>query len=178
MSDFRAASRNEKSILDLSEDQGILDEVYKDMVLIDDVVDENRELSLLLKSPIINHSKKSQVLDAIFSDKVNSLTEAFFKLIVRKGREFIFHQITKEFRKQYLQLKGIEQVSVTTTFTLDDKLRKEVKDLAKKISGKEPELEEVVDEDIIGGFILNVGTRRVDSSVKSKLKKLKKELIK
>jgi F-type H+-transporting ATPase subunit delta len=176
MSDFIAASRYAKSILKLSQEQGVTEEVYKDMVLIDEVVDQNRELALLLKSPIINHYKKEQVLDAIFSGKVHSLTEAFFKLIVRKGREFIFHDITIQFRKQYLILKGIEKVSVTTTFPLDKDLRSQIKELAKSISGKEPELEEKVDDNIIGGFVLNLESKRIDASVKAKLKKLEQEL--
>ena len=178
MSDFRAASRYAKSLLQLSNEQGILEEIQNDMVLIDEACDANRELALVLKSPIINHYKKNQILDKIFGKKVNLLTKVFFELIGRKGREFIFHQITKEFRKQYLLLKGIEKVSVTTTFPLDDNLRSQVKDIASEISNKKPRLEEVVNKDIVGGFVLNMGSKRIDASVKTKLRKLKKELIK
>jgi F-type H+-transporting ATPase subunit delta len=178
MPDYRAASRYAKSLLQLSRDQGILEEIQKDMVMIDEACEANRELALVLKSPIINHYKKNQILDKIFGEKINPLTKAFYELIGRKGREFIFHQITKEFRKQYLLLKGIEKVSVTTTFPLDDNLRKQVKDIASEISNKKPQLEEIVDKDIVGGFVLNMDGRRIDASVKTKLRKLEKELIK
>ena len=177
MSDFLAASRYAKSLLELSTEQGVLEDVYNDMVLIDEACEQNRELALVLKSPIINHYKKNQILEGIFGDRVTNLTTSFFRLIGRKGREFIFHPITKEFRKQYLEMKGIEKVAVTTTFPLDDSLRNEIKDLAKDISGKKPQLEEKIDDQIIGGFVLDVGSRRVDASIKSKLRKLKKELI-
>ena len=146
------------------------------MVLIDDTCEANRELALVLKSPIIQHYKKNQILAAVFGKKVNKLTQAFFELIGRKGREYIFHPITKEFRKQYLQMKGIEKVSVTTTFPLDDKLRGQIKTIAKDISKKNPQLEEMIDEDILGGFILNMGSRRIDASVRTKLRKLENEL--
>jgi len=178
MSEFRTASRYAKSLLELSGVQGVLEEVHNDMVMLDEVCEGSRELSLLLKSPIINHYKKHQVLEAIFADKVNSLTTAFIGLIVKKGREFIVHDIAKEFRRQYLILKGIEKVSITTTFPLDKQLRQQVKEIARDISGKEPDLTESVDKDIIGGFVLNMGSSRIDSSIKSKLKKLEKELTK
>ena len=176
MSDFRAATRYAKSLLELSVEQGILEEIHSDMVLIDDTCEANRELALVLKSPIIQHYKKNQILSAVFGKKVNKLTQAFFELIGRKGREYIFHPITKEFRKQYLQMKGIEKVSVTTTFPIDDQLRGQIKKIAKDISKKDPQLEEMIDEDIVGGFILNLGSRRIDASVKTKLRKLENEL--
>jgi len=178
MSDFRAASRYAKSLLQLSDEQGILENVNQDMILIDETCDANKELALVLKSPIIDHYKKSQILDKIFGKKVNPLTKSFYELIGRKGREKMFHSITKEFRKQYLQLKGIEKVSVTTTFQLDDGLRKQVEDIAVDISKMKPQLEESIDKDIVGGFILNIGSRRIDASIKTKLRKLKKELTK
>jgi len=178
MSDFRVATRYAKSLLELSRDNKILEKIYEDMVLIDDTCDQSRELALVLKSPIIVHYKKNQILKAIFGKKVNDLTLSFFELIGRKGREKVFHQIAKEFRQQYLLLKGIEKVSVTTTFPLDEKIRKEIKDIAKSISKKDPQLSEVVDDAIIGGVILSIGSRRIDASVKTKLKKIQKELTK
>lgn len=178
MSDFRVASRYAKSLLELSREMNILEKIYEDMVLIDETCDQSRELALVLKSPIIIHYKKNQILKAVFGKKVNDLTISFFKLIGRKGRENVFHQITKEFRREYLEFKGIEKVSVTTTFPLDEKLRKEIKSIAKAISKKEPQLSEVVDDKILGGVILNIGSRRIDASVKTKLNKLEKELKK
>jgi len=178
MADFRAASRYAKSLLQLSMEQGILEEIQNDMVMIDEACEATRELALVLKSPIINHYKKNQILHKVFGQKVNPLTMAFFELIGRKGREFIFHQITKEFRRQYLLFKGIEKVSVTTTFPLDDDLRNQVIEIAGELSNKKPQLEESVNTDIVGGFVLNMGGKRIDASVKSKLKKLEKELIK
>jgi F-type H+-transporting ATPase subunit delta len=168
MSDFRAASRYAKSLLQLSDEQGILEKVNQDMILIDETCDANKELALVLKSPIIDHYKKSQILDKIFGKKVNPITKSFYELIGRKGREKMFHSITKEFRKQYLQLKGIE----------DDGLREQVKAIAVDISKMKPQLEESINKDIVGGFILNIGSRRIDASIKTKLRKLKKELTK
>lgn len=178
MSEFRAASRYAKSLLQLADEQGILEEIHQDMVLIDETCEANKDLALALKSPIIDHYKKNQILDKIFGEKVNPLTKKFFELIGRKGREKMFHSITREFRKQYLLLKGIENVSVTTTFPLDAGLRDKVKEIAADISKMKPELEESIDKDIIGGFILNFGSRRIDASIKTKLRKLKKELTK
>lgn len=178
MSDYRAAYRYAKSLLELSIEQKISETIYNDMVLIDETCDQSRDLAMVLKSPIINHAKKHKILEEVFGSNVSSLTKQFFLLIGRKGRESIFHTITKEFRLLYQQFMGIENVLVTTTFPLDDDLRGQIRKLAKDISKKEPELTENVDEEIVGGFVLDIGSRRIDASIKSKLNKLEKELLK
>lgn len=176
MSEYRAATRYAKSLLELAKEQGVLETMFQDIVLIDNTIVANRDLALVLKSPIITHDKKKSVMKGIFGSKVNKLTMDFIELISRKGREYIIHAITKEFRRQYRELKKIELVTVTTTFELDDGLRNQIKGIAHEITNKEPELTEKVDEDIIGGFVLDLANKRIDSSIKSKLRKIEFEL--
>ncbi len=176
MSEYRAASRYAKSLLELSREQGVLENTYEDMVLIDNTIDANRDLALLLKSPIITHDMKHNVMKGIFENKVNKLTMDFIELVGKKGRESILYAITKEFKREYRKLKKVELVTVTTTFQLDAALRNQIKDIAREITSNEPELKEEVDKEIIGGFVLNLGDKRIDSSIKSKLRKIKFEL--
>lgn len=174
MADHRAVSRYVKSLLDLAIDQKVLDNVHKDMILFSKVYTENRTFSLVLRSPIIPHDKKREILAAIFKGKVNKLTLAFFDIITRKNREPLLGAIAKEFHNAYNEHKGILKASVTTAFPLDAKMRSEFDSLVKKHSTKkEVELVETVDPDMIGGFVLNVGDRQIDASVRNKLKALK-----
>lgn len=174
MSDFRAASRYVRSLLGLAQEQGVLDEVHKDMQLIDKTCKESHDLVSLLRSPIIKHDKKKAVLVKIFEGKMNKLTMAIIDIVTAKNREAILPAIAHEFHNAYNEFKGIQKATISTTFPLDQELRTEIENIIKKLSDKKViELEEKVDKDLIGGFILNVGDKQIDASLSSKLRALK-----
>lgn len=174
MSDFRAASRYVKSLLGLAQEQGVLEEVHKDMQLIDKACNENFELVSLLRSPLIKHDKKKAILYKIFEGKVHKLTLAIIDIVTRKNRETLLPAIAKEFHNAYNDFKGIQKAIITSTVTLDTEIRNEIVEIVKKLSGKKTiELEEREDVNLIGGFILNVGDKQVDASISNKLKALK-----
>ena len=178
MSAFRVASRYAKSLLDLCKEKSLVEEVNNDMVLIDSACEQNRELVLVLRSPIIKQDKKFKIVEAIFGNKVNKFTRLFLKLIISKGRSEVLHEITREFHTQYLEFKGIQKAKVITTFKLDNTLRNEFNKIVKALTNKNPDLSQEVSKDIIGGYILNIDDRRIDSSLKSMLKKIEHDLIK
>jgi F-type H+-transporting ATPase subunit delta len=174
MADLRVASRYVKSLLDLAVEQGTLDQVHQDMQLFAKVCDENRAFALLLKSPVIRHDKKKEVLSKLFEGKVNKLTMAIFNIITAKNREPLLPAIAKEFHNAYNTYKNIGRAFVTTAIPLDEKLRKEILEITQKLSDRnQVELTEKVDSSLIGGFVLNVGDKQVDASIKNKLKTLK-----
>lgn len=173
MSEFRIASRYAKSLLQLADEQKLLEEVNKDMLLFTEVIQGNRDFQLMLKNPVIGHEKKLNVLNLVFKGKVNALTLSMFILITKKHREAFLPAIAKEFHHQYNAKKFIEEATVTTMYPIDEKLRAEFMALVKKISGKEVQLTEKLDENLIGGFILKIGDRQIDDSINSRLKALK-----
>jgi F-type H+-transporting ATPase subunit delta len=174
MADSRAAFRYVKSLLDLAVEQNALEEVHLDMQLFSRICDENRGFALMLHNPIIKHDKKLAILRRIFKGKVHNLTLAFFDIITRKNRESILAGIAKEFHNAYNTYKGIGKASVITAVPLDSKLRSEFEKLVRNYSNKKSvELIEKVDHDMIGGFVLNVGDRQIDASIKNKIKTLK-----
>lgn len=173
MSEFRAASRYAKSLLELADEKGVLEDVHKDMLEFSELCRENREFVLMLKNPVIKHDKKRAILEQIFKGKVNDLTMAIFDIITRKNREAILPMIAREFHNQYNLLKKVEVAKVTTAVPLSAELRTQIEDMVKKISSWDKvELTEVVDKDIIGGYVLKIGDRQIDDSLRSKLKAL------
>lgn len=172
MSEIRVASRYAKSLADLAMEKGLMEKVYADMVLFSKVVKDNPSFASLLKNPIVTHSKKQVIINKVFSTKVSDLTLRFFELITKKNRENMLAAIADAFQQQYYTFKGIQKATVTTTFALNDDLRKAFKNKVKEITGSEAELEERIDKSIIGGFILKIGDRQIDDSLQSKLKDL------
>jgi F-type H+-transporting ATPase subunit delta len=174
MADSRVASRYVKSLLGLAEEQKALEQVHADMQLFASVCASSREFTNMLKSPVIKHEKKRDILEAIFKSKVHKLTMAIIDMLTKKNREPLLPAIAIEFHNAYNHYKGIEKASVSTAFVIDDKMKAEMEAIVKKLSGKkEVELEQKVDKSLIGGFVLKVGDQQIDASIKSKLKTLK-----
>jgi len=177
MADSRVASRYVKSLLGLAVEQGALEEVHNDMQLFDRVCEQNPSFVLMLKSPVIKHDKKRGVLEKLFAGKVHSLTMAIFDIITRKNREAILPAIADQFHHAYNIYKNISKATVTTAVPLDDALRNQFEAMVKTISKKDKvELKENIDKEMIGGFVLNVGDKQIDASLKNKLKMLKVKL--
>jgi len=174
MADSRVASRYVKSLLGLAVEQKALEFVHQDMLAFAKLCDQNRAFALMLKSPVIKHEKKRAILQLIFVGKVHALTMAIFDIITRKNREPILPIIAKEFHNAYNEFKGIGEASVISAVPLDKKIREEIEQIVKKLSDKKQvEITEKVDAEMIGGFVLNVGDRQIDASIRSKLKALK-----
>lgn len=178
MSNITIASRYAKSLLDLAKEQGKLDKTVDDVKLFLDAV-SNRDLFLMIKSPIINGDKKRAVFKAIFDGKVDELTSAFFDIIIKKSRESILPEIGRTFLEQYKSYKNITTATVTTAAPINDtqlaKIKTEIAKLGLAVGTVE--LEKKIDPEIIGGFILQVKDKLYDASVKSKLANMKKEIL-
>lgn len=178
MSNQRVASRYAKSIMELSLEKGRLAEVHADFQRLTALVASNRELDLILKNPIVNSDKKLNVLKALFATGADPLTMTFFEIVSRKNREEILLDVAREFENQYNLHMSIQVAEVTTTFAIDDTLRKEFSDVVKEISGKNTvQLVEKINPNLIGGYILKVNDRQIDESLSSKLRQLKTQFI-
>jgi len=142
------------------------------MKMILGVCKENRDFSLMLRSPIIKPDKKEAILSALFGNKVNTITREFINIIVRKKREYALEQIAESFVEQYKKHKKILTAVITTAMGLDEELRAKVLEVVKAAVRSEIELVEKVDANIIGGFIIRVGDKQDDTSIRTKLMKL------
>ncbi len=177
MSSHRASIRYAKSVIKLAQEQKSLEMVKEDMLLFTKTINENRELEVVLKNPIVASYKKIAILKGIFEKRVQPLTFKAFELIVSKGRENILDEIAVEFVNEYNNLKGIAVATVTTPYSLDDDQRKEFTEMVADITGMKVDLTELVDETLIGGYVLKIGDKQIDESVKSKLANIQRALV-
>lgn len=174
MEGTRVAARYAKSFLDLTMEQGILEQAYADMKLIADVAAENPELISLLKSPIIKTDKKQAILKEIFGAKINKVTSAYLQLITSRRRETYLPEVAQEFISQYKEKKKILTAVIITANGIDDNIRQRVIDLVKDSKNTEVVLQEKINKALIGGFILRIGDKQVDASIARKLNNLKR----
>lgn len=173
MAETKVGRRYAQSLMDLAIENKISGKINDDMLLIADTCAKNRELSLLLKNPIIHTDKKDAILKAIFGGKVDSITSSFMQIVTRKGRESNLQEIAVAYTTLFKTLAGIKTAYVTTAFPMDETLRSQVMQLVKNAKGENAELVEKVNKEIIGGFILKIGDIQYDASIAKKLKMLK-----
>ena len=166
MNNPRLAGRYAKSLLDLAIEQNQLDAVYNDIKFLRAINKSNPDFVALLKSPVINADKKESVINSIISGRVNNITTLFIQLLVRKKRESNLPEIVKAFAEQYNKLMGIHHIKLTTAFPLSNESEVVILDKVRSSSAiQNIELEKLVDEEIIGGFKLEVDGKLVDASV-------------
>jgi F-type H+-transporting ATPase subunit delta len=172
----RLAGRYAKSLIDLALEKGQLEEVYHDMLFLQQAFLSSKELVVMIKSPVIKADKKDKVLDAITAGKTSVITSTFTKLLLRKGREFYLPEIITAFIDQYKEYKGIHTVKLTTAIPVSEELKKSIVEKIKADKHlKDIELLTAVDESLIGGFVLEVGDELVDGSIAFDLKNIKKQ---
>ncbi len=178
MSAKRIASRYAKSLLDLAKESNNLDQVFGDMKTLQEAV-KNRDLYLMLKSPIINAKKKSDIINKVFSGSFDKMSSAFMNIIISKGREAYLPDISNEFIEQYNQFKKISTAVLTSAKPLSDDALAAIKAklLASNITDESVEITTKVDPAILGGFIIEVGDKLYDASVAHKLETLKKKFV-
>ena len=173
---YRIASRYAKSLMDLAVEQGKLEVVFQDVNAFAEAT-KNRDLALLLKSPIVKSDKKEKVLDAIFSDKIDALTNSFLHIIIRKGRESQLAEIAQEFINQYREKKGISIVNVVSAEPISEdtlsSIRKKLVD--SKLTRGNIEFKTAIDKSLIGGFVISFEDKLYDASIKHQLDELRKE---
>jgi len=174
----RLAGRYAKSLIDLSQERGQLETVYKDMQYLQQVVKQSRDFVVLIKSPVIKADKKNAILEAVSKGKVSELTMAFNRLLVTKGRESVLPEVVNAFIDQYNTIKGIHRVKLTTAVEASEDLKKSMVEKLKSEAGLGiVELETKVDAALVGGFVLEFSNKKIDASILKELNDLKKQFI-
>jgi F-type H+-transporting ATPase subunit delta len=177
MAQTKVATRYAKSLLGLVAEKGNLEEAFNDMLLINKTVSENHDLLVLLKSPVVNAEKKVSILTAIFEKHVSKVTMLFITLITKNRRESALPEIADAFVAQYKAMKGITIASVTSATVLADDAKKKIADLVQKEVGGTVELQLEINPELIGGFILRIGDKQLDTSILSKIGDLRQEFM-
>ena len=166
MNNPRLAGRYAKSLLDLSIEQNQLEAVYADMKFLQAICKSNPDFVAVLKSPIITADKKEKIIEAITQERVSNVTGLFIRLLIRKARENNLPEIVKAFIGQYNKLKNIYQVKITTAAPISEALQHAIADKVKADGAiQNIELETAIDDELIGGFKLQMGDLLVDASI-------------
>ena len=175
MKNPKLSSRYAKALFDFAGEKNQIEEVYEDLQLFANTLKENRELQMLLRNPVIESHQKHQIFESIFNGTLHDISYQFLDVLLKKKREPALDTICEEFFKMYKSSKNIKTVTITTAQPLSDTLKSKVMTMLSEQTHANIDLVQVVDPEIIGGFVIQMDDYYLDSSILSKINKLRQE---
>lgn len=179
MAGFRAAKRYAKGLMQFATEINQAQQINQEMVDLKNSLNNSRELSQFLNSPVLDAKRKNVIAKEIFKD-FSQPTQNFIQLVINQGRGGHLNEIAIQYNELYNSLNNIRKADIVSAVQLDDAMIQQIVDQAKQTMGADYsyEIENKIDPSLIGGFTLRVGDKQIDASVKSKLTRLKKEFDK
>ena len=176
MNESRISVRYAKALFQSALEKDILDRVNQDMIRVKEI-SSLPDVKTILTNPVIRPSRKSTILHGLFEGDLHQLSMGLIDLAVKNGRERYIPSIARVFIHETKNYKGITESALTTAVKVDPEIKKQVSSLIEKLFNTRVDLKENIDESIIGGFILKVDDNYIDASVRTKLRKIRKELV-
>ena len=164
------AGRYANALFELAQDQKAIDAVSGDLASLRRAVASSTDLARLVASPVFSAQDHAKALGAIL-DKMGAhpLTTKFILLLAQKRRLFVLNQIIFAYERLVAKSRGETEAEVTATRALSDGEIAELKAALKSKLGKEPRLHSKIDPTLLGGLVVKVGSRMIDSSLRTKL---------
>ncbi|MFO7790661.1 MAG: ATP synthase F1 subunit delta [Bacteroidota bacterium] len=178
MNQSKIGTRYAKAAFELAQEQNCQDHFRDDMHTLSSVLVNSPDFSESLNNTVINDSVKFKIIEALFSNKFCPLSIDFIKLIIKNDREIHIPAICRHVEKLYKTSKNIHSLKLYTARNLDNKMKNKINNSVKKaLEADKIEMDETIDKNIIGGFILKTEEFMYDASLKNQLARIKNNLI-
>jgi len=164
-----------KALFDAAKEHGRIDEVRGELETFVAALHEVPELDALLRNPQLDPPAKAEALEALL-EAADELVRNFFRLVAEKGRAPLIEEIVREYQALVAAEEQILNVELTTACELSDKEADSIVKQIEQASGRRVEAVRSVDPDLVGGLVLQAGSLEVDSSVRGRLNRLRREL--
>ena len=173
----RVAFRYAKALLlSCKDDNTKLETIFNDMSYVNNIFNDSEELKLFIDSKVIKDSDKLATLNQIFQSLCD-LSKSLIKLLMKNRRIDLFDDVSRSFTVLYNDFVGNQEVVLTTASEVESNKLKEIENRVKELTSKNVNLTNVVDENIVGGFVLRVADLQYNASFKDQLKKLEQEFL-
>ena len=164
-----------RALFDTAKEHGKLDEIREELDSFVATIREVPELQALIRNPELDPRAKAEALAAVLQG-ADEILRNFARLVAKKGRAPILEEIAREYGALVAAEEHILNVELTTAFELSDGEANAIIKQIEEASGQRVEAERTVDPGLIGGVVLKVGSLEVDSSVRGRLERLRREL--
>ena len=176
---------NEKSVVRYSlalykvaKEQGIEKPLEIDASLIIEKYNNDKKFGLLLTSPLLSPKNQTEVVNSLFSSskttriKIHKVMFAFIMLLASKNRLNIMKNCLDKFISMIVSENKELKVNITTVKTIDDSLKKKIIEIFSKKTKRRVNISNIVEKDILGGIIIEMGSNLIDVSIRNKISKI------
>ena len=170
--------RYARALLKSATEQNIEDQVYKDMQRLSDSYLQLPDLRLTIENPMLSKDKKLHLLTTALGQQGSELSKRFASLVLKEGRESTLQFMAASFITLYRKQKNITRGKLTTAVAVSAEVEAKMKKMVEVKTQGTVEFKTEVNPDIIGGFVLEYDTYRMDASAKSKLNNILVQLKK
>lgn len=177
MNESAIAVRYAKALFLLALEKDILEQVWEDMNLVQQALNENNRFELYLDSPVIKPSQKRELIKQVFKIQIHEISFNFLDVLIQNKRESYLQAIFRRFQSDYRDYKGIKTAVITTAVILDKSISDKIQKLISNSFQTEVDLKVNLNSDIIGGFVLRVGDQQYDASIATSLKRMRRSLL-
>jgi F-type H+-transporting ATPase subunit delta len=168
------AGRYATALFELALEAGAIDRIREELDTFDTLATSNPDLMRVIRSPVFGAEEQTKALTAVLEHAgIGGVTAQFLKVVASNRRLFAVRQIIKSFRTLVARHKGEVTAQVTVAERLNDARLAEIKDALATVTGKDVHVEMHVDPSIIGGLVVKLGSRMVDTSLRTKLNAIK-----
>jgi F-type H+-transporting ATPase subunit delta len=168
------SDRYAAALYDLAAEKKLVDPVLEDLSNLKNMLKDNKELSLVIKSPLITSIDKLNIFESLLKKiNANELTSTFLKVIQKNKRFSNLASIITQFMNINSQKRGDVLADITSADELNDDQKNNITNQLKSILGDKLSLSFDVDKNIMGGLIVKVGSKMIDTSLANKINKLK-----
>lgn len=175
MSGAAVAKRYAKALFEVASEKQLLDTIELDLKLVTDTFSATPELVTWLAHPATDPAKKKELFSSVFKN-VHGITQNLLFLLADRRRENIIDEIAEEFTSLSYAAKGLAQAVVTSALPLSEEDKQKLIATFQPIIGKTLQLTEVVDSNLLGGVVVQIGDRLYDGSLKTKLLRFQERL--
>ena len=169
-----AAGRYANALFELALEAKALEQVEADLTRFGEALDAVGDMQRLVKSPVFSAEEQGRALAAILDElKIEGLTKNFLLLVSKNRRLFAAPDMIRGFRAMLATHRGETSATVTAASKLTEAQVTALKQALKAALGKDVMLDQIVDPSLIGGLMVKVGSRMIDTSLRTKLTSLK-----
>ena len=172
MNESKIGKRYAKALFDFAIEQNKLEQVIKDMDLVNNTIQQSRELKTLLKNPVMHNKKKKTIVKALFEKHIGEIVLNYLMIIVSKNRGRYIFDIAAQFVVYYKKYKNIKTAHLATAQKVNDEIRQTIIQTLEEQTKATVELEEDLNEDLIGGMVLKVDDLEIDMSLRKRINEL------
>jgi len=165
------------AMLQLAESLGETDALLEELRDFAGRVQRDADLRGFLSSPVVDAKTRQKMIEKIFRGRRSDLFVDAMQVLNRKGRMNLIEAVAEVYHLELEELRGREEVHVRTAAPLTHQLREKLREVAKAQAGREVDLVESVDQSLLGGLVVQIGDRKLDASVATRIRMLSAALL-